>query len=106
MPEEKGPQSYRLDFSRISPRQLKVLLDELLTSGNPDDWEVGSDISMMLPCGLSYDDDTPMNLTADIEGARDWNRKYGEATLADRLDSLLGRMKVLEMRYTRISETA
>lgn len=102
----KGFVPSRIDFSRISPRQLEAWLDDMMMNGTPEDFQTAHDISIMLPSDWSEDDDTPMNLTVDIEGARDWNRTYGEARFADRLDSLLGRMKAVELRSIRIAETA
>ncbi len=100
------PPSRCIDFSRVTPRQLQEYLDEMIFSKqiDPDD---ATALSTSLPSGISeLAPDTPIDLTAQIQGMIEFDRNNGFDLLATFYSGLLSRMKLMEDRSVHISVKA
>jgi hypothetical protein len=96
-----------VDFSRITPRQLQAYCDQLIFTGGKAEFEDASALFTSLPSGIfERAPDTPINLTAQIEGMVEFDRNNGFDLLATFYSGLLDRMKLMEARSVHISVTA
>ncbi|HEY4291470.1 hypothetical protein [Luteibacter sp.] len=104
--KEGLPPSSRIDFSRITPRQLQEYLDEMIFSEQIDPMDATA-LGNALPAGLFFEQpDTPIDLRSKIEGMIEFDRNNGFDLLATFHASLLDRMRLMEDRSMHISVTA
>ncbi|MGE7139562.1 hypothetical protein ACQKIE_18200 [Luteibacter sp. NPDC031894] len=96
-----------IDFSRITPRQIQSLCDELIFTGGEQEFDDASALGNSLPSGIfERAPDTPINLTGQIEGMIEFDRNNGFDLLATFYSGLLDRMKLMEARSVHISVKA
>ncbi|NID15605.1 hypothetical protein [Luteibacter yeojuensis] len=104
--QDRPPLSNRIDFSRVTPRQLQEYLDEMIFSEQIDLLDATA-LSTSLPSGIfERAPDTPIDLRAQIEGMIEFDRNNGFDLLATFYTGLLERMKMMEDRSVHISVTA
>ncbi len=102
-----SPRLKNIDFSRITPRQVQSLCDELIFTGGKQEFEDASAIGNSLPSGIfERDPDTPIDLTCQIEGMIEFDRDNGFDALAVFYAGLLERMKLMEARSVHLSVVA
>lgn len=98
--------SRRVDFSCITPRQLKEFLDDMIFSNQIDPEDVVA-LGNSLPSGAFFEQpDTPLDLRSTIEGMIEFDRLNGFEPLAAFYAGLLERMKLMEDRSVHISVRA
>lgn len=96
-----------IDFSRITPRQVQALCDELIFTGGKQGFEDASAIGNSLPSGIfERDPDTPIDLRGQMEGMVEFDRNNGFDALAAFYAGLLERMKLMEARSVHLSVVA
>lgn len=96
-----------IDFSRITPRQIQSLCNELIFTGGKQEFEDASALGNSLPAGIfERAPDTPIDLTGKIEGMIEFGRNNGFDLLATFYSGLLDRMKLMEDRSVHLSVMA
>ena len=96
-----------VDFSRITPRQLQALCDDLIFNGGEAGFEDAVDLGNALPSGVFFEHpDTPIDLRAQIEGMVEFGRSNGFDALATLYSGLLERMTLMEARSVHLSVVA
>lgn len=104
---ESPPSVARIDFSRITPRQLQEYCDELIFNGGDAEFEDATALFTSLPSGIfESDPDKPLDLTSHVEGMVEFDRTHGYDVLATFYAGLLERMKLMEARSVHLSVVA
>ncbi|NII54649.1 hypothetical protein [Luteibacter sp. SG786] len=104
---ERPPSVARVDFSRITPRQLQAYCDELIFTGGDAEFEDASALFTSLPSGIfESDPDKPIDLAGHIEGMIEFDRNNGFDALAVFYAGLLERMKLMEAKSVHLSVVA
>jgi len=95
----------RIDFSRITPRQLQAYLDENLKNGTIDIGDASA-LGSSIP-GEWYTEraDSPIDLKGTIKGIASFDRRNGYDTAAVFYEGLAARMSLMEQASARISVT-
>ncbi|MGN6093235.1 MAG: hypothetical protein ACTHOL_12850 [Luteibacter jiangsuensis] len=106
-PTGRSPSTARIDFSRITPRQIQDYCNELIFNGGDAEFEDASAIFTSLPSEtFEGDPDTPIDLRGHIEGMIEFDRNNGFDALAVFYAGLLERMKLMEARSVHLSVVA
>jgi hypothetical protein len=98
--------SQRLDFSRMTPRQLHAYIDDMIFKGEIDPDDACALFGSIPMQWYKERPDTPIDVAANIQGIADFNRNNGYPAVAVWYDGLSERMKLMEARSAPISVIA
>lgn len=103
---DKPPVAAKLDFSRITPRQLQTYLDDMLMSGRMDALDAGILSGALYNSEWEGSPDTPIDLRSRIEGTKEFHETRGDPILAVWYAGLLDRLKTMEAMSVSVSVVA
>jgi hypothetical protein len=96
----------KVDFSRITPRQLQAYLDDMIAQDkiDPDD---ATSMFNSIP-GEWYTDrpDVSIDFSSNIKGIAEFDRNNGYPALAAWYEGLAERMRIMEARSVHVSVMA
>jgi hypothetical protein len=98
--------SRKVDFSRITPRQLQAYLDDMIAKDQIDPDDAVAMFGSIPGRWYTERPDAPIDFDSNIKAIADFNRNNGYPAIAVWYDGLSERMKLMEARSAPISVIA